>query len=418
MPAPRLLLASTLLVAAAFAAASARQLAYQDNLPIDHQAIRYFQTPPDDPVAHLAQRLSDGTIALDFKRDGKGYLPSVLQGLGVNLDTQALVFSKTSFQAAKISPRNPRAIYFSDDVAVAFVRGGDVIELAALDPRQGIIFYTLNNQTGTAPAFERRDICLRCHQGPATAGVPGLFVSSVFPSASGTPDPGGAIVTDHRTAFGDRWGGWYVNGRHGGSRHRGNAVADNPAQPHLLETAGTQNLDTLATRVDTSTYLNPLSDIVALLTFEHQTQMTNLMTRLGWEARIGQRDAHDSVEELVAYMLFADETPLTDPVQGASSFSRTFPARGPRDRHGRSLREFDLRKRLFKYPLSYMVYSAAFDALPGSVLEQVYRRLYDVLTERDRSGKFAALTHDDRRAILEIVRETKPALPGYWYPSR
>jgi hypothetical protein len=414
---PRLLLVSTLLLAAAFAAASARQLVYQENLPIAHPAIRYFETPPDDPVAHLAQRLSGATIALDFEPDGSGYLPGVLRRLGVNIDTQALVFSKTSVQAEKISPRNPRAIYFTDDVAVGFVRGGDVIELAALDPRQGIIFYTLNNQAAAAPAFERRDTCLRCHQGPATAGVPGLFVSSVFPRPSGTPDPGGAIVTDHRTAFRDRWGGWYVNGRHGDARHRGNAVALNPAQPNRLETEGTQNLATLATRVDTSKYLNPVSDIVALLTFEHQTQMTNLMTRLGWEARIGQRDVHAGVEELVAYMLFADAAPLTDPVQGASSFSRTFPARGPHDRRGRSLRDFDLRKRLFKYPLSYMVYSAAFDALPDSVREQVYRRLYDVLTETDRSEHFAALTHDDRRTILEIVRETKPTLPAYWYPS-
>ena len=406
-----------------FAAGSAGQL-YLDTLPVAHGAIQYWQTRPDDPVSRLAQRLELGTDTLVFRPDGTGYLASVLQQLRVNTDSQGLVFSKTSSQAAKISPRNPRAIYFADDVAVGFVRGGEVLELAARDPRQGISFYTLDNQSPVRPVLTRRDTCLRCHDGPATGGVPGMFVSSVFPSASGTPEPTGAIVTDHRTPFGDRWGGWYVNGRHGESRHRGNAVAPNPAQPDVLETVGTQNLRSLSGRVDVNGYLTPVSDIVALLTFEHQTQMTNLITRLGWEARIAQYASGTTalspslvatVEALVAYMLFADEPPLREPVEGVSSFTRTFGERGPRDRRGRSLREFDLRTRLFRYPLSYMVYDAAFDALPGPVLDHVYRRLFDVLTgKEDHPHPLARLTRADRRAILEILKDTKPALPEYW----
>lgn len=412
MPARRLLLASCLFVPA-FVAAIAGQI-YQDTLPIAHPAIQYLESRVDDPVARLAQQLERGAVTLDYRPDGNGYLPSLLQRLSVNTDSQTLVFSRTSFQAAKISPRNPRAVYFTDNVAVGFVRGGDVIELAALDPRQGVIFYTLNNQATASPAFVRRDVCLRCHNGPATAGVPGLFVSSVFPSPSGTPETRGAIVTDHRTPFPDRYGGWYVNGYHGESRHRGNAVAPNPAEPEVLERIGTQNLSTLTGRVDTRGYLSAVSDIVALLTFEHQTQMTNLITRLGWEARIARRDLKAGIEDLVSYMLFSDEAPLTDPVQGVSSFSRTFPERGPRDRRGRSLRDFDLRKRLFRYPLSYMIYDAAFDAMPDVVRDVVYRRLYDVLTGKDAGPKFAALSADDRGAILEILRETKPTLPDYW----
>ena len=238
------------------------------------------------------------------------------------------------------------------------------------------------------------------------------------------PHTGGAIVRDHRTPFRDRWGGWYVNGRHGESRHRGNAVAPNPAEPERLETLGTQNLRTLAGRVETSAYLSPASDIVALLTFEHQTQMTNLVTRLGWEARIATHDskapatssaAQSSIDALVAYMLFADEPPLSDHVEGVSSFTRTFAERGLRDRKGRSLRDFDLRTRLFRYPLSYMVYDAAFDALPGPVLEQVYRRLFDVLTQQgDDRHAVATLSRADRRAIFEILRDTKSSLPAYW----
>jgi len=422
MPGGRLLLASSVFLIF-FAAGSAGQV-YLENLPLAHAAIQYLQTRPDDAVSRLSAQLERGTITLDFRADGTGYLASVLRHLGVTADSQALVFSKTSSQAAKISPRNPRAIYFADDVAVGFVPGGEVLELAARDARQGVSFYTLDNQSQARPALTRREACLRCHYGPATGGVPGMFVSSVFPSATGTPYADGAIVTDHRTPFGDRWGGWYVNGRHGEARHRGNAVAPNPARPDVLETVGAQNLPNLAGRIDPKRYLSPVSDIVALLTFEHQTQMTNLITRLGWEARIAHHDSRSAaitpalqsgIDALVAYMLFADEAPLGDPVEGVSSFTRTFAERGPRDHKGRSLREFDLRTRLFRYPLSYMVYDAAFDALPGPILDQVYRRLFDVLTGKDDNSRaFARLTRADRSSILEILKETKSTLPAYW----
>jgi hypothetical protein len=161
--------------------------------------------------------------------------------------------------------------------------------------------------------------------------------------------------------------------------------------------------------------------------FEHQTQMTNLLTRLGWEARIAQHDSSSSaptpqlvssIDRLVAYMLFADEPRLTDPVEGVSSFTRTFAQRGPRDHQGRSLREFDLRTRLFRYPLSYMVYDAAFDALPAPILDQVYRRLFDVLTGNGDARTFPGLTRADRRAILEILKDTKSNLPAYWRVGR
>jgi hypothetical protein len=414
---------SAVVFLAFFAAGSAGQV-YLENLPIAHPAIQYLQRSPDDAVSRLSAQLERGTITLDFRADGSGYLASVLRNLGVNPDSQGLVFSKTSSQAAKISPRNPRAIYFADDVAVGFVRGGEVIELAARDPQQGVSFYTLDNQSQDRPAFTRSEACLRCHDGPATGGVPGMFVSSVFPSATGTPYPGGAIVTDHRTPFSDRYGGWYVNGRHGESRHRGNAVAPNPAQPDALATAGTQNLANLAGRVPANGYLSPVSDIVALLTFEHQTQMTNLITRLGWEARIAHHDSgtaaitpalQSSIDALVAYMLFVDEAPLSDRVEGVSSFTKTFVQRGPRDHAGRSLREFDLRTRLFRYPLSYLVYDAAFDRLPSPILDRVYRRLFDVLTEKEEDRRtFARLTRADRRAILGILKDTKSNLPTYW----
>jgi hypothetical protein len=389
---------------------------YGTTLPINNPAIHYFEGPLEDAVSHLKRDLESGKVKLDFREDGFGYLPSLLAHLDVHPDSQALVFSKTSFQAPKISPRNPRAIYFNDSVAVGWVRGGDGLEMAALDPRQGIVFYTLTNPKPGQPVITRQQVCLTCHQGPATMGVPGIFVGSVFPNSAGAPAREGAIITDHRTAFEDRWGGWYVNAVHGEQKDRANSMAEDPAEPDVLESEGRQNLPTLAALVSTAGFLSPASDIVALMTFEHQTQMVNLITRLGWEARMGEQEYQIStdLEAVVDYMLFAGEVPLKEPLQGVSTFTKTFPQRGPRDAKGRSLRDFDLQKRLFRYPLSFMIYSPAFDALPDAMREKVYRRVYDVLTEKDRSEKFAHLSSGDRRSILEILRDTKPGLPAYW----
>ena len=160
------------------------------------------------------------------------------------------------------------------------------------------------------------------------------------------------------------------------------------------------------------------------MTLEHQTHMINLLTRVSWDARIAEHDGlldeteaavrRRGVEEVVSYMLFADEAPLTDQVQGVSTFVGTFPARGPRAGQGRSLRDFDLQTRLFRYPLSYMVYSDLFDGLPDPVRASVYARLFEVLTGDASTDRFDRLSAQDRQTILQILRETKPGLPEYW----
>jgi len=370
----------------------ARAQVYEDNLPLEHPAIQYRQEPADDPVARLARELERGNSTLDFDA-GLSYLPSLLDRLRVRPDSQTLVFSKTSVQESRISPRTPRAIYFRDDVAVAFVPGTDAIELAAVDPSKGVVFYSLDARKAERPRFVRSEGCLHCHQGPATLGVPGIYVGSVHTSPSGRADFRlGSIVTDHRSPFADRWGGWYVNGA-AGETHRGNAVSTDPEFTTSMA----------APRFDAKSYLAPSSDIVALMTLEHQTQMTNLLTRLSWEARISPLDPGfaSRIEEVVRYMLFLDEVPLREAIRGVSSFTETFPREGPRDRKGRSLRDFDLEKRLFRYPLSYMVYSRHFDGLPRDVRERLCRRLHELLPG------------EERQALLEILRDTKPGLPGF-----
>ena len=392
-------------------------------LPNDHPAIQY-QQPPNDPVAQLAKKLESGQVKLDYN-NGFSYLPALLKYFGMNIDSQMLVFSKTSFQATKIGPQAPRALYFDDNVAIGFVREGDVVELAGLDPKQGVNFYTLDMEKADKPEIVRRSECLQCHQGVATLGIPGILVSSVYPGADGMPAfRGAAMITDDRTSIEKRWGGWYVTGNTGSQHHMGNAVAHDRSQPELLEVRGTQNLTSLAGKFDISKYLAPTSDVVALMTLEHQTRMTDLMIRIGWDARMAEHDGklddagkarlNEEIEQMVTYMLFADEAKLWDPVEGVSTFTKTFPERGPRDKQGRSLRDFDLQKRMFKYPLSYMIYSAAFDGMPDIVKDRVYQRLYEVLSGKDQSPQFARLSADDRKNVLEIVRETKPNLPAYW----
>jgi hypothetical protein len=405
-------------------------------VPLEHEAIQYATRPLSDPVARLEKRIAAGEAKLEFEPKN-GYLKSILRELKIPVDSQVLVFSKTSLQAQRISPRTPRALYFNDNASVGFVKLGEVLEVASVDPEQGVIFYAVE-QDGTAkPRFERRDTCLQCHAAGGTLGVPGLMVRSVYPEPSGMPlFQAGSFVTDHRSPWKERWGGWYVTGKHGSQVHMGNAVVRDRQHPDQLETENTQNVQDLTGRFDVADYLTPHSDVVALLALEHQTHMTNLITRVGYEARMAlhsqaaidkalgrteggmsestTRRINLAADELVEYLLFTDEDLLTEPIEGTSGFTASFPREGPRDRKGRSLRDLDLKTRLLKYPCSYLIYSDAFDRMPVEARERVYRRLWEVLTGADKSTKFARLTADDRRAILEILLDTKKNLPAYW----
>jgi len=366
----------------------------------------------NDPVAVLERQLERGETKLEYSRSGWGYLPSLLHHLDLRVESQILVFSKTSFQLSNISPKTPRAIFFNDKVAVGSVQEGKVFEFTSLDPAQGLIFYTMDTKERDSPRFERRfSECLNCH-GPAN----GLVISSVYPSADGTPFVTGTFFEgiDHRTPLENRWGGWYVSGTHGAAHHLGNAIAPDSDHPFDLEQEGTQNLTSLAQKLDVSKYLAPTSDIVALMTMEHQARMTNLITGISQQFRRSSTNIDRAIDQIVDYMLFVGEVPLHDPIKGVSTFTTTFPQRGPRDNRGRSLRDFDLQTRLFRYPLSYMIYTDIFDAMPVAIRERVYRRLYDILTSKNQDPKFSHISTDDLTAILEILIDTKPNLPDYW----
>ncbi|MHB8865426.1 MAG: hypothetical protein ACYC6N_23855 [Pirellulaceae bacterium] len=399
--------------------------------------IDYFGTAVQDPVARLQERIEQGEVELAFS-DNAGYLSSVLQALDVPISSQVLVFSKTSFQQAKISPRRPRALYFNDDVYVGWVQQGDVMEVSAIDPQQGAIFYTLEQQPSKRPRFVRQTHnCLVCHGSSHTEGVPGNFVRSIFPDRLGHPVlSAGTFRTDYTSPLRERWGGWYVTGTHGDQRHMGNVVLKAGSDPSALDVESGANLVELAERIDVTPYLSPHSDIVALMLLEYQVTAHNRLTAANYSARITARDAqimnealgHDAgsesestrrrldaaAERVLDVLLMVNEQVLTAPITGTSSCAAEFQQRGPVDAGGRSLRQLDLQTRLFRYPCSYLIYSEAFDALPEPLRKRVLRRLWEVLTGADVSEKFQHLSASDRQDILAIIRDTKSGLPDYW----
>jgi hypothetical protein len=401
----------------------------------DRPPINYSSPDLHDPIAALQKKIDAGKLKLAY--DPKtGYLPALLEALKVPVSSQTLVFSKTSFQRSLIGPDTPRALYFNDDVYVGYVQGGDVIEITATDPHKGPIFYTLRQRTRGTPTFARQtDACLQCHASSMTQDLPGHLVRSVYPDADGQPIlSAGSFRTNASSPLKQRWGGWYVTGRTGSQVHMGNVISRNKDDVESADfTAGT-NVTSLSDRVDVAPYLSPHSDVVALMVMEHQIQVHNLITRANVLTRITLQDAvelnkalnrpadfrsdsttsrlKNAVEPLLKAMLFSEEVPLTDKVEGTSTFAADFAKCAPRDAKGRSLRDLDLETRLFKHPLSYQIYTEAFDALPPAAKDQFYTRLNEVLSGQDTSKEFSHLSDQDRQSIREILLATKKNLPA------
>jgi hypothetical protein len=424
-------------VAVAFPTSSAAQGVPDYEKP----PVSYSATPPADAVAALQRRL-DATLP-KWKGDDRAVLAALLEELRVPVASQVVVFSKTSLQRGLIQPRHPRVIYFSDDAYVGWVPGG-VMEVTAIDPVLGPVFYALDPR-GFArgePRFVRDGECLSCHGGSFVRDVPGVLVRTVFPSRNGEPLLRfGSAVVDDQTAFGDRWGGWYVTGYHGEVPHRGNAFAAEVGE-HLDFTPAAARPDELSAFFDTSAYLATTSDVVALLLLEHQTSMHNTITRAAFATRrmiAYQRGlqrtfkepetdepAYDSVrsvfngaaQDIVDRLLFRDAADLPSGVDGGKEFRAAYAAGARRTAAGLSLRDLDLKARLFARRCSPLIYSETFAALPAPLKNLVFARLRAVLESDDPTGRYAYLPAAERRQILEILRETQPEAAHRWSSGR
>jgi len=397
--------------------------------------IHYEDPALEGPVERLARRIEEGQVELSTE-PGKGYLSDLLEALEIPASSQMLVFSKTSFQAPRISPENPRALYFGDDVYVGWVPGSTLLEITSMDPDRGPVFYTLTPTRGEGPRFVRRDAeCLGCHSSSRTGNWPGNLVRSVHADTEGNPIVrSGSHLVGHETPLEERWGGWYVTGTHGDQRHMGNVSASEESGRVDLE-AGANVVD-LGDRIDTSVYLSPHSDLVALMVLEHQGEMHNRLSRASYEVRLALyrqlesnrffgepldtigasagRILERKAREIVEYLLFKDEVRLEQPIEGTSEFAREFQAGGLRDDEGRSLKDLDLEQRLFSYPCSYLIYTPAFDQLPPRLLDMVYAKLWKILNDAPAFDGYVRLSLLTRQAIKEILLETKSGLPDYW----
>jgi len=398
--------------------------------------INYSTTQPDDPVSRLQDAIGNGKVALSHDEQ-YGYLKSVLDALKVPVDSQVLVFSKTSFQSDRITPKTPRAVYFNDDIYVGTVQGGDILEISTADPKLGAVFYTLSQRESPKPEFIRQNSnCLQCHASTLTDGNPGHILRSLYVDERGFPIlKAGTRLTTPASPFEERWGGWYVTGTHGSVRHMGNVIAQERERDATVDMEAGANRVELDARVNSKRYLAAHSDIVALLVLAHQTHVHNMITRANFETQYALQDqaVMDEIlkrdptvpsestqhriagagNKLIEAMICADEVALHDPVHGTSIFAINFAEAGQRDKQGRSLRELDLKDRLFTYPLSYLIYSPQFAALPHVMKEFVYRRLWEIFTATDTSD-YPRLPLAQRQAIREILTDTLPDLPDYW----
>lgn len=415
--------------------------ARRDSFPailLDRPVIQDNSHPLRDPIAKLDRNLQDGKVHLKFQ-GAQGYLRSLLEALEIPVESQMMVFSKTSGQPSLINPRNPRTLFFNDTVTVGWVPGG-FIEVASQDPVGGVVFYTLDQKPADVPTFVRRNQCLLCHVLPVTVDVPGMLVRSVYTAPDGRALPQlGSHFSDERSPFAERWGGWYVTGDLGSMQHMGNIGTESSEGMASGKVRGYVRLDWAREEDDRSTYLSPYSDVVALMIFDHQVHMTNLLIRIGSEARRPSHAAanehaqrtrrggavrssaatlRELVKEVVDCLLFVDEARLPGPVRSTSGFAEKFTSIGPYDSNHRSLRQFDLQHRLMRYPCSYMIYAPIFDALPTMARQAIYERMWQVLSGQDRSEKYRRLTATDREAVVEILRATKKDLPAYFAPMR
>ena len=389
--------------------------------------IDYYTAKVNDAVTQLYQEIQSGRRSLTWD-EKTGWLKSLLNELDVPTSSQTLVFSKTSLQITRISPTRPRAIYFNDDVYVGWVQNG-TIEISAVDETQGPIFYSLKQDPNRIVLKRDDGQCMACHASSRTKNVPGYLVRSVFSDHDGTPFYGlGTTTTDHTTPLEKRFGGWYVTGTHGEMRHRGNVIAKKDADPESDLDRGA-NKTSLRGMFNSAAYLTDSSDIVALMILEHQTQMHNVITRANYEARMAahhdasmnrllkrpkgfvsdstKRRIASAGDKLIDYLLMKDAITFTSPITGTSAFAKEFQQAGKSDR-GPSLRELDLKTRLFKYPCSFLIESESYAGLPVPMRDYIEERLARILDGRDQSGDFEYIDSESSKVIRKILSDSNP----------
>lgn len=378
-----------------------------------------------DPVAQLWQSAEERGQPLEAVSD-MAWLTTVLKELDIPVESQVLVFSKTSLQKAHISPARPRALYFNEDCYIGWVQGGEM-EVVAADPEQGLQYYLIPRpfMKPARPEPVASDQCLSCHVGG------NLQMQSVHTRENGYPIPDADhFVTSYESPLAERWGGWYVSGHHGQDLHMGNVLAYKRGGLVRLDRQRGANVESLEDWVHTEPYAASTSDIVALMVLEHQYVMHNTLHEAGrsarrvlnpppdgpiYEAAAQQRILRKRAREIVERLLFVGEYVLKAPVSGSVAFQTAFKRNQRPDSQGRSLKDFNLQTRLFEHRCSYMIYSGSFQGLPESLKQAVYAELDEVLSSEPAANEvFAFLPKAEREVIRQILMGTDPSAQRYW----
>lgn len=382
-----------------------------------------------EAVDVISDYFADSKKLESWKREGpSGYLNAFLEAFDIPAASQTLVFSKTSLQADRIHPKNPRAIYFNDDIYVGWVPNSDLLEVSVSSPQTGTNFYTIQ-PTDELPELTRQTHdCLRCHGGSFTRDVPGHLLRSVYPDSAGQPIfKAGTHFTDQTTPFEDRWGGWLVSDAP--MKHMGNTL--------FQETDRGADLGKPFTIGDLpeNGYLSPESDLVSLLILGHQTQLHTLMADLTIKTRralhdqkimdeLLQRDARLSdstrsrikhaADKVLKCIFFIEEIDLPEIDMTRSRFAKAFTERGPKDAEGRSLYQLQMDGRMLRHPLSYLIYSDTFDKLPAEALDYLWAEIERILNPSKRREGYERLSRRNKIAIKEILLETHPSAKKRW----
>lgn len=401
--------------------------------PYELPPFNYSQALPHDGITGLQARIASGSLNLGHT--DREVVQTLLRELRIPPESQLLVFSKTSLQRQRIHPSKPRSLFFNDNCYLGWVPGG-LVEITSLDPVLGPVFYSFDPsawKTNLDHCVSRDADCLRCHGGTFVRGIPGLILRSVFTDATGEPMlKYGSELVDFRTPFTNRWGGWYVTGRHGSAVHRGNMCATEKDEQLTVDFRRGANVTDLSRFFDASNYLTNTSDIVALLILEHQTAMQNTLTRASLNSRhmleyqknlqcelketVTDEPVYPSVKsvldssarEIVDDLLFKDEAELPIGIQGSAGFAKAFGANARRASDGSSLKDLQINGHLFKNRCSYLIYSDSFLDLPKQLKRRVYRRLAGALTSTEPDSRYAYLEPDERARLVEILRQTFP----------
>lgn len=378
-------------------------------------AHQYYTRPLNDPFTKKKADLESGKIPLDYT-NGKTFVTSLLKAFDIPASSQMLAFSTTSLQLSKISPSNPRALYFDEDLYISYVPGGK-IEIVSLDPQLGGIFYIFDiPQNGSPLKPERTTQCMNCHAEADTRHVPGLVIKSVIPGPNGgSLDSFRRSLTGHDIPLKQRFGGWYLTGPIPIEDHWGNTIGK------LSPTGLSRRTIQPGELFSFDNYPYSSSDILPQLLHEHQAGFVNQVVEAAYKYRSYMYEdqgnlspAHaeemaKTTQQLTRYILFADEAPLPEgQIKGDPQYKKDFLASRKALPSGESLRDFDLQTRLFKHRCSYMVHSAVFQGLAPEYKTQVLQSLAKALDTQSPDPEYSYLSTGEKEVIKKLLQTTLP----------